>query len=176
MTGSQDRVDCHLQDARRAEREGDIVGAVNTARLARQLAPDRPDVAAEYERLSRALSAASAPDNEAEALTEERAGRWASASIAWGKVCEGRPNDVRALRHAANALVEAKGDLRRARGYAQRAVEQAPNDVECLVVLVRVYMAAGMKLNAQRELETAAKLSPNDPIVKALIRELKALP
>lgn len=166
--------DRYVSEARRSEAEGNLIGAVNALRLAKQLAPDRVDVQAEHDRVSRALAAATAGQNAAQAPLEERAGKWASASLAWGKVCDGRPGDLRAHRHAAQALLNANGDLRRARSYAQRAIEIDPQSVESRVLLGRIYIAAGMKLNAQRELEAAAKLDPQDQIVKNLLRELKA--
>lgn len=171
---SEQGVDRYVVEARRSEADGDLIGAVNALRLAKAMAPDRVDIQGEHERVSRALAAATAGQNEAQALADERAGKWASASIAWGKVCDGRPGDLRAHRHAAQALLNANGDLRRARSYAQRAIEIDPHSAESRVLLGRIYIAAGMKLNAQRELEAAAKLDPQDQIVKNLLRELKA--
>ncbi|HJL20961.1 MAG TPA: tetratricopeptide repeat protein, partial [Polyangiaceae bacterium LLY-WYZ-15_(1-7)] len=65
------------------------------------------------------------------------------------------------------------GDLRVAKDLAQRAVELAPKSLPARILLGRIFIAAGMKANAKRELEEAAKLDPKDEIVKNLLRELK---
>ena len=76
-------------------------------------------------------------------------------------------------RRLAQALLKADGDLHRARKYAESAVELEPSDVANRTVLARVFLAAGMKLNAKRELEKAVKLDPKDEMVKNLLREVR---
>ncbi len=172
VTGGVDRADRHVEDARRAEAEGNLVSAANSLRLALALAPDREDLAADYERLSRMVAASLAETYEKQAQYEEQAGRWAEAAISWSKVCEGRAGDGAAHRRAAVALLEAGGDLSKAKVYAQRAVDLMPEDAKARRALGRVFSAAGMTLNAKRELEKAAKLDPGDEMVKNLLREL----
>jgi len=82
--------------------------------------------------------------------------------------------DENAARRTAEALLKSSGDLHRAQRYAQKAVQLAGNNTQNLVLLARVYLAAGLKLNAQRELEKAAKLDPRDQIVNNLLREARS--
>jgi Flp pilus assembly protein TadD len=71
-------------------------------------------------------------------------------------------------------LLKSSGDLHRAQRYAQKAVQLSGNNTQNLILLARVYLAAGLKLNAQRELEKAAKLDPRDQIVNNLLREARS--
>ena len=60
-----------------------------------------------------------------------------------------------------------------AQKHAQSAVELEPDNVECIVVLAQVYLAANLKLNARRELEKAVKLDPKHQMVKHLLNEAR---
>ena len=81
--------------------------------------------------------------------------------------------DPVAARRAAQAMLKASADLHRAQSYAQKAVLLDGKNVENLTVLARVYLAAGLKLNAIRELEKAAQLAPKDEMVNNLLREVR---
>ncbi|AKF09244.1 J domain-containing protein [Sandaracinus amylolyticus] len=173
LTGGIDRISRHQRDAQRLEAEGDLAGASRELRMATALAPQRDDLRLEHERVSRLLAAQLADKYEQAAQYEEKHRKWAAAAISWSKVVDGRPDDVAALLRAALALVEAKGDLHQAQRFAQRACELRPDDVAARRTLGRVYLAAGLQLNARRELERAALLDPTDQIVKNLLGELK---
>jgi len=173
VTGGADRASRQLAEARRLEAAGDQVGAANGLRLAMAYAPERADIAAEYARL-RSVVAVSLADNYAkQAEYEERAGRHAAAALSWARVCEGRPDEARPHRHVADALLAAKSDIRRAQKYAQRAVDIDSKDAKNRRTLGRVFLEAGLKLNAKRELEAALKLDPGDEVVKNLLKEMK---
>ena len=171
-TGGVDRVERHLADAREAEDAGDLVGALNALRLAHALEA-RDEIQLDIDRLQHLVSKDLAATYERQARYEEENGEWAAAARSWQKVVEGRPDKAEPARRAAAALVEADGDLRVAKDLAQRAVELAPKSLPARILLGRIFIAAGMKANAKRELEEAAKLDPKDEIVKNLLRELK---
>lgn len=173
FTGGVDRLGRYVQEAKAAEADGDLVSATNALRLALAMAPDRADIKQDHDRLRRALAISLADSYAKQAEYEEKAGRWDSAAISWGKVAEGRPTDPEPARRAALALIEAGGDLHRARRLAQTAVELAPRDVQSRIALGRVYLAANLKLNALRELEAALELDPADEMVKNLLRQAK---
>lgn len=173
MTGGIDRVERHLADAAQAEAAGDLLGAANALRLAHSLAPERHDVKTDADRVQRQLLVSMAETYEQQANYEEKHEKWSAAAASWGRVADGLRDRAEPARRAATALVFANGDLKKARDYAQRAVELAPDDIECRIALGRVYVAAGMQLNARRELDVAAKLDSKSEIVKNLLRELK---
>jgi tetratricopeptide (TPR) repeat protein len=173
VTTGGDRVATNVKRAQEAEASGDLVGASNFYRLAMAGAPERKDLQQAHERVSSALSGQLADSYEKQAHYEERSGRWPEASRAWVKVCEGRPNDVRALKSAAACLLRANGDLHTALRYAKMHVELAGENAGNLTLLARVYLGAGLKLNARRELEKAAKLDPSDEMIKNLLKEAR---
>ncbi|MEZ4337131.1 MAG: DnaJ domain-containing protein [Sandaracinaceae bacterium] len=172
QTGGVDPVTRHVAAAKRSEAEGDLAAAANYLRLALAGAPDREDLETEHARISKILSTTMAASYEEQALYEQRHGKWGAAAISWAKVFEGRPDDARAARQAAEALVEAGGDMHRAKVLAQAAADLEPDNVECLRALARVYIAAGLGLNARRVLQRAAKLDPADEMVENLLRDL----
>jgi curved DNA-binding protein CbpA len=173
-TGGLDQVKRHEMTAARAEKEGDLAEAAQALRLALMMAPEREDLRERHARLNAELAASLSASYEEQARYEQRHGKWGAAALSWAKVFEGRPSDARAARFAAEALVEAKGDLHRARDLAQKAADLAPDDVENLRALAKVYIAAGLPLNARRVLQRAAKLDPSDEMVENLLRELES--
>ena len=173
FTGGGDIASRHLAEGLRAERDGKLVEAVNALSVARAVEGDREDVIREHDRLKNLLAVELAETYTKQARYEEQLGKWGQAALSWARVCEGRPTDLVAHRRTAEALLRTNGDLHQARAYAQRAVELAPDDSKARAVLGRVFVAAGLKLNAKRELEIAAKLDPSDDLVKNLLRELK---
>jgi len=163
----------HLDAAKASERAGDWLGAANSLQLALALEPERAFILMEYTRVSAAVARSLAANYEKQARYEEKSGKWDAAARSWTRVCDGRPEDAMAARHATEALLKSGGDLHRAQRYAQRVVELEPNRLENLTLLARVYLAAGLKLNARRELEKAVKLDPRDEMVKNLLNEAR---
>lgn len=172
MTGSNDKVTRAVTGARAAFERGDIAASVQHMARAFSLAPDRIDLHTEYDRLTRMLAQKLADDYEEQAKFEAKQGKWAAAAISWGKVCDGRPDDPTAHRHAALSLLKAGGDLRGAQNHAQRAVYLAPDDIDSRILLAQTYLTVGLKLNARRELDAAAKLDPANEMVKNLLSDL----
>lgn len=171
--GQQLGVQQHLDAARASERSGDWLGAANSLQLALALEPERAFIISEYARVSAAVARNLAANYEKQARYEEKSGKWDAAARSWTRVCDGRPEDAMAARHATEALLKSGGDLHRAQRYAQRVVELEPDRLENLTLLARVYLAAGLKLNARRELEKAVKLDPRDEMVKNLLNEAR---
>jgi tetratricopeptide (TPR) repeat protein len=123
--------------------------------------------------VSKAVTRSLADNYEKQARYEEKQGKWAAAATSWERVAEGRPEDAPAARATAEALLKAGGDVRKAQRYAQRAVDAAPSDIANVVVLARVLLAAGLRLNARRELEKAVKLDPQNEMIRNLLREAR---
>ena len=173
ITGGVERVERHVADAAAAEKAGDLVGAVNALRLGLALDPERTDIATKMEVLRKQLTTQLADTYEKQALYEEEQENWAAAARSWAKVTEGRPGRAQAPRRAAEALLKAEGDLRKARDFAQLAVDLQPSSVPNRLVLAQVFLAAGMSVSAAKELDEAARLDPKDEMVKNLQRQLK---
>jgi tetratricopeptide (TPR) repeat protein len=171
--GSTAPVLAHLRKAKDAEQAGDLLTAASALQAALALAPNQRDLQAQYARVSKALTRSLADNYEKQARYEEKQGKWAAAASSWERVLEGRPEDTIAARSAAEALLKASGDLHKAQRLAQQAVDAAPSVATNVVVLGRVLLAAGLKLNARRELEKAVKLDPQNEMIKNLLREAR---
>lgn len=174
VTGTSDQLTRHVRGSQAAFARGDLAEATREMQRAASMAPDRPDLRMEYERLSKMLSEKLAADYEEQAKFEQKANKWASAALSWAKVCDGKPEDAGAHKCAAHALFKAGGDLRGAQKYAQQAVFLAPDDIEAHILLAQIYLTIGLKLNAKRELDTASKLDPGNEMVKNLLADMKS--
>jgi curved DNA-binding protein CbpA len=168
-----DPVVAHLKKAQEAERAGDLLTAASALQTALSLEPDRSEIQQHYTRVSALVTRSLADNYEKQARYEEKIGKWAAAAMSWERVADGRPDNALAARSAAEALLKAGGDLHRAQRQAQRAVDIAPSDVANVVVLARVLLAAGLRLNARRELEKAVKLDPQNEMIRNLLREAR---
>jgi hypothetical protein len=173
VTAGGDRAERQLQDARVAEQRGDLVAAVNSLRLATSLAPEREDIAHELDRVRHLLAKQLAETYERQARYEEENGEHAAAARSWMKVAEGRPERYVYPMYAAQAFLKANAELKLAKDLAERAAQLAPDVARARAVLAEVFLRAGMKANAKRELDAAAKLDPEADFVKHLRRELK---
>ena len=162
-----------VEASKQALARGELQEATQLMRRALSVAPERPDLRAEYDKLSKQLSQKLADEYAVQAQFESKQGKWGAAAVAWAKVCEGRPQDANAHRETAFALFKVGGDLRGAQKYGQQAAFLAPNDVNTRVLLAQIYLTLGLKLNAKRELEAARKLDPGNEIVKNLLSDLK---
>jgi curved DNA-binding protein CbpA len=161
-----------LRKAAEAEQASDVLQAATHLQLALSIEPNNPDILREYDRVSKVVARNLAANYEKQALYEEKTGNWQAAARSWCRASDGKPDDPNAARRTAEAMLKASSDLYRAQVYAQRAVSLA-RSVENLTVLARVYLAAGLKLNAIRELEKAAQLAPKDEMVNNLLREVR---
>jgi curved DNA-binding protein CbpA len=105
-----------------------------------------------------------------QAMYEERSERWPDAAKSWQRVAKGRPDDARAHERAANAMTKARMDLHAAVQHAKRATEIEPRNADYKITLAAVFIEAGLALNARRELEAAAQLSPRNATIQALLK------
>jgi curved DNA-binding protein CbpA len=103
---------------------------------------------------------------------EESQGQWPEAARSWSRVCKASPNNPIAHERAANAAVKAGGDLHEGVRLGQRACELEPKNALFRITLATCYSAAGMALNARRELDTAAQLAPHDDTIRSMIKRV----
>jgi tetratricopeptide (TPR) repeat protein len=162
----------YAENAEAARTAGDPVAAANALRVAATLAPDDSDL---KRRAAVAQAAADALLGETytrQAQYEEKNGQWAEAARSWNRACRGRPNDAHTHERAAHAILKASGDLHQAAKLARRACELEPASVVARTTLASAYLAAGMVLNAKRELETAAQQAPHDGTIRTLMEKV----
>jgi curved DNA-binding protein CbpA len=172
LTGGVDRAEHHMENARVAEADGDLAAAATALRMAIALDSTSNDLQQEYQRVNANLRVQLVDIHRQQAKYEEENTLWSAASISWAKVAEAAPDDATAPRHAAAALMAAGGDLRKARDFALRSLELAPDSLETRLLLARIYIGAGMDASAAKELDEAAKLDPGHEMVKNLRKQL----
>ena len=172
LTGGVDRADRHIENARVAEAEGDLAAAANALRMAIALDSSRTELQEQYQRVNSHLRVELLDIHREQAKYEASNNLWAAASISWAKVAEAAPDDPVAPRGAAKAIMAAGGDLRKARDFALRSLELAPDSLETRLLLARIYIGAGMDASASKEIEEAAKLDPGHEMVKNLRKQL----
>jgi curved DNA-binding protein CbpA len=164
----------HVGAAEQAVAAGDWVAATNAYRLALQVNPDD-------ERLQRALAETQTKANailaeayRKQASYEEKSMKYAEAARSWQRVTKALPDDAAAHYRAARCLLqdgsEPEKTMRTAATLAQRAVTLEPKRVDYRTTLAEIYLAAGLTLNAKRELEAAARLAPDDANIEALLK------
>ncbi len=171
-TGGFSRAETYLQDAHRSAEDGDFHGAVNAIRLAINAAPERDDLRDIFAQYNAKLQEALAATARRRAEGAERMNEWQSAATAWRECCDAATDDFEAHLRAVDAGLRAGSELPECKRLAQRAVELAPEQAEARRLLAKVFIAAGMKLNAKRELKKALSLDPADKITQDMLRTL----
>jgi tetratricopeptide (TPR) repeat protein len=158
--------------AKEAEAKNDILGAATTYKVAMTFLQEGHPALANAQAVIAKADATLSETYLRQALYEERAEHWPDAARSWQRVARGRPDDARAHERAANAMTRAKGDLHAAAELAKRAIQIEPRNPEYKITLATVFIEAGLSLNARRELEAAAQLSPRNATIQALLKRV----
>jgi curved DNA-binding protein CbpA len=154
---------------------GDWVAAANAYRVATTLVPDDPSLTLKQQDGQRAADAILCETYERQANYEEKSGNFREAARNWCRVARIRTTDAHAHDRAAHSLVRSDGDLHQAKELGTRAVALTPNSAPYRITLANVYLAAGLPLNARRELLTAKQFAPQDATVSAMLRRIAHL-
>lgn len=162
----------YADNADAALAQNDPVAAANAFRVAASMAPNDAELKRRYDEAQAAADAILSETYTRQAGYEEKSEQWTDAAKSWARVAGARPNEAHSHERAANAMVKANGDLHEAARLAQRACMLEPTSAKNKVTLANVYMAAGLTLNARRELEAAAQLSPQDDTIQALLKRI----
>jgi curved DNA-binding protein CbpA len=152
--------------------EGDPVTAANAFRIAMTLSPSDPSLEKAAQQAQQRADAILGETYAKQAGYEERNNQWAEAARSWLRVTKARPRDGSAFDRVANAMLKAGGDLHEAGRFAKDACVIEPENATYRVTLANVYLAAGLTLNARRELETAAQLAPHDGTIQNMLRRV----
>jgi curved DNA-binding protein CbpA len=162
----------YIASGEEALAKGDAVSAANAFRVAMTLAPEDPVLARSAQEAQARADAILSETYARQAVYEEKNNQWTEAARSWLRVTRARPGDAPSHERAANALVKASGDLHEAARVAKAACTLEPSNAPFRVTLANVYLAAGLLLNARRELETAAQLAPHDGTIQAMLRRM----
>jgi curved DNA-binding protein CbpA len=154
--------------------KGDLLTAATSLRIAADLVPGDPELEAKAQRAREQADVILCDTYTKQAQYEETSQRWADAARSWARVCRAAPSNIDAHVRAVTAILNSRGDLHEAARLAKRACEVEPHAAKHRVMLGSVYLAAGLALNARRELDTAAQMAPQDDTIKEMIRRLSA--
>jgi len=160
-----------LEMAQECIAKDDPVGAANAYRLALNNDRSNETLQGLVQEWGARAAAVQAEQHIKLGMAEAAQGRWPEAARFYVKAATGRPDDPDVLDRAAQALLQAKGDLHLAADLSRRAVALR-GGVRFRITLAEVYLAAGLALNARRELAEAARLEPENSKVKTLLKSL----
>ncbi|MGH7282393.1 MAG: J domain-containing protein [Polyangiaceae bacterium] len=160
----------HVEAGDDAVARSDFLAAATSYRTALSFVPDDPEASRKLAEVNDAAAAALADAYRKQAVYEEKNVQWVEASRSWSRLAKLAPNDLDAQDSAAKALVQASGDLHEAAMFAQRAANANPDCGRYRKTLGTVYLAAGLKKNARRELEAAARILPDDDTIQDLLK------
>ncbi len=151
----------------------DPVAAANAFRVALSLRPDDPELDRRPARRRRRPTSCWPTPTRSRPTTRRRTRQWTEAARSWGRVCRVRPERRTGPRaRAPTPSSRPAADLHEAGRLAQRACALDPENTALRVTLANVYLAAGLTLNARRELETAAQLAPQDGTIQAMLKRV----
>ncbi len=164
----------HVENAHGAMAKSDWVAALNAFKLAMAAAPNDAELRASLVEAQAKANEQLGENYRRQAQYEEKGQRWPEAARSWARAARTLPKDAIAQQRAAHSMLKADGNLHEAAALAQRAISLDPTKPAFRVTLAEIYLAAGLALNAKRELEAALLLSPGDAIIQGLLKRVKA--
>lgn len=174
--GRRAQGDKYVKIGESAESRNDLTAAAAAYRVALSFLREGDETFAHAKEVIAKSETALGETYTRQAEHEEKGGKWEDALRSWGRAAKFRPNDPHVLERHAHAILKNAGDLREALQVAQKAVSLAPTVGEYRCTLVNLYVAAGLALNARRELDAAAKQFPDNPTIAALVKKLQQKP
>ncbi len=164
----------HVQQANAAMESSDWGGALTAFKMAMAAAPNDTELRASLAEAQAKATGQLVENYRRQARYEEKAQRWADAARSWTRVTKTLTDDVQAHERAAICLLKGDGNLHDAAALARRAITLDPSNASYRVSLAEIYIAAGLGLNAKRELEAALQISPGDASIQTLLKRIKA--
>ncbi|HET9751988.1 MAG TPA: DnaJ domain-containing protein [Myxococcales bacterium] len=150
---------------------GDRANAISALKSARELDPNRREIAAKLMELEREQARARASSALASGKEREEGRRPAEALAAYSAAFQYDPASFSAAAGAARSAFAVE-DLRAAFTWASRAVEMQPGDSASRLILARVLVATGQKARARSELQELLTRTPDCKEARALLRAL----
>src|SRR5690606_18819295 len=133
----------YLERANAAQANKDPVSAMNALKIAVQLDPDNQALAERLEQAQLEATRSLADSYLQQAEYERREGRLERAARNYERAAFGTGSPVLYDR-AANCLLDANTDIKRAGALSRKAVELAPERSEYRITLARIYAVAKM--------------------------------
>jgi curved DNA-binding protein CbpA len=158
------------EDALEHAKNGERMNAIGALRAARELDPNRKEIAAKLAELEREQGKARARSALMAAQEKEEAQRWPEAIAAYANAFQQDRSALAAL-GAARCSMQS-GDTQTASTWASRALEVEPANADARLLLARAFVALNMKVRARSELTKYIDQNPDDREARALLRAL----
>ncbi len=159
------------EEAMEHAQKGDRGNAIAALKAARELDPNRREIAAKLIELERDQARLRASSALASGKEREERKRPAEALAAYAAAFQYDPTSFAAAAGAARTAFEA-ADMRAALAWATRAVELRSDDAPARLLLARSLAATGQKTRARSELSTLLSANPDHKEARALLRAL----
>jgi curved DNA-binding protein CbpA len=159
------------QEALEHALNGERTQAVFALKAARELDPNRKEIAAKLVDLEREQARARANSALASGREREEKKRFSEAVTAYAAAFQNDPTSFLAAIGAARCAQESS-DTRAATTWALRAVELNPDDLGARMLLARLFATNGLKARARSELTTLLQKNPDHKEARALLRAL----
>jgi len=159
------------EEALECSLNGERTQAIFALKAARELDPNRKEIAAKLIELEREQARARATSALASGREREDKQRFAEAMTAYAAAFQNDPTSFAAAMGAARCATQIS-DPRAATVWASRAVELNPEDASARWMLAKLFVSAGMKARARSELTALLGKTPDHKEAKALLRTL----
>ena len=160
-----------FEEAQQLAQNGERGNAIAALKAARELDPNRKEIAQRLVELEREQSRARAQSALLAGKEREESGRWAQAMAAYAAAFQSDPSLYGAALGAGRVALE-NGDMQSASTWASRAVELNPADPQGRFLLARAFISMNMKARARAELAALLAKTPDHKEAKALLRGL----
>ncbi len=150
---------------------GERMQAIAALKAARELDPNRKEIASRLIDLEREQAKARAASALLSAREREVHQRWADAQSAYVTAFQLDPHNAASALGAARCAFAA-GDVQTASTWAGRAVEIQPGDVGSRLLLAKLFAAQALKAKARAELKIVLDKVPDHKEARALLKGL----
>ncbi len=150
---------------------GERSQAIATLKAARELDPNRKEIAAKLVQLEREQARARANSALVSGKEREEQQRWEHAISAYGSAFQLDPSCFAAALGAARCSMQ-NNDARSASTWASRALELNPDDSSARLLQAQIFKALNMKARARAELIALLNKDPDHKEAKALLKAL----
>jgi curved DNA-binding protein CbpA len=159
------------EEALQSALNGERTQAIFALKAARELDPNRKEIAHKLVELEREQAKARARSALASAKEREERKKYADAIAGYAAALQNDPTCAEAAVGATRCAL-AMSDDRAATTWATRAVQLNPDDPEARLMLARLLLGAGMKVRARNELTALLHKNPDHKEAKALLKAL----
>lgn len=167
-----DRAERYYKEGMAHYQNESFIAAANALRLAVQFDPRNPQYSAAFDKVDERARQVRAEQRWKAGYMQESVGRVREAVSLYLEACDAFPRPDYCA-HVAELLVSHDIDLRKAAELAQAAVDGAPQEVDYLLLLGRIYAQADLPKKAQGVFEAALKLDPKNDETKQALRAVK---